>query len=58
VARKDRYVLLIVDKTHLLPLEPFHQLRFLLNDEMDPSSFFPTLLIQPGQPLFKQCGRQ
>jgi len=41
LARKGRYVLLIVDEAHLLPPELFDQLRFLLNDEMDSASGVP-----------------
>lgn len=48
LARKGRYVLLIVDEAHLLPPELFDQLRFLLNDEMDSSSLITLVLL--GQP--------
>jgi len=52
VARKGRYVLLIVDEAHLLPPELFDQLRFLLNDEMDSAS--PLTLVLLGQPDLAQ----
>jgi type II secretory pathway predicted ATPase ExeA len=48
LARKGRYVLLIVDEAHLLPPELFDQLRFLLNDEMDSASLIALVLL--GQP--------
>jgi general secretion pathway protein A len=48
LARKGRYVLLIVDEAHLLPPELFDQLRFLLNDEMDSASLLTLVLL--GQP--------
>jgi general secretion pathway protein A len=48
LARKGRYVLLIVDEAHLLPPELFDQLRFLLNDEMDSASLISLVLL--GQP--------
>ena len=48
LARKGRYVLLIVDEAHLLPPELFDQLRFLLNDDMDSSSLIALVLL--GQP--------
>ena len=48
LARKGRYVLLIVDEAHLLPPELFDQLRFLLNDQMD--SVFLMTLVLLGQP--------
>jgi type II secretory pathway predicted ATPase ExeA len=48
LARKGRYVLLIVDEAHLLPPGLFDQLRFLLNDEMDSTSLIALVLL--GQP--------
>jgi type II secretory pathway predicted ATPase ExeA len=48
LARKGRYVLLIVDEAHLLPPELFDQLRFLLNQEMDSVSSITLVLL--GQP--------
>jgi len=48
LARKGRYVLLIVDEAHLLPPELFDQLRFLLNNEMDSASLIALVLL--GQP--------
>jgi general secretion pathway protein A len=48
LARKGRYVLLIVDEAHLLPPELFDQLRFLLNDDMDSASLITLVLL--GQP--------
>jgi general secretion pathway protein A len=48
LARKGRYVLLIVDEAHLLSPELFDQLRFLLNDEMDSASLISLVLL--GQP--------
>ena len=48
LARKGRYVLLIVDEAHLLPPELFEQLRFLLNDQMDSTSLITLVLL--GQP--------
>jgi general secretion pathway protein A len=48
LARKGRYVLLIVDEAHLLPPEIFDQLRFLLNDDMDSASLVSLILL--GQP--------
>lgn len=48
LARKGRYVLLIVDEAHLLPAELFDQLRFLLNQKMDSSSSITLVLL--GQP--------
>jgi general secretion pathway protein A len=48
LARKGRYVLLIVDEAHLLPPGLFDQLRFLLNDEMDSASLISLVLL--GQP--------
>ena len=48
MARKGRFVLLVVDEAHLLPPELFDQLRFLLNDEMD--SISPLTLVLLGQP--------
>jgi general secretion pathway protein A len=48
LARKGRYVLLIVDEAHLLPPELFDQLRFLLNDQMDSTSLITLVLL--GQP--------
>ena len=48
LARKGRYVLLIVDEAHLLPPELFDQLRFLLNQEMDSASTITLVLL--GQP--------
>jgi len=49
LARKGRYVLLIVDESHLLPSELLDQLRFLLNDEMDSASLITLVLLgQPG----------
>ena len=48
LARKGRYVLLIVDEAHLLPPDLFDQLRFLLNDEMDSASLIALVLL--GQP--------
>ena len=48
LARKGRYVLLIVDEAHLLSPPLFDQLRFLLNDEMDSVSLITLVLL--GQP--------
>jgi len=48
LARKGRYVLLIVDEAHLLPGELFDQLRFLLNQGMDSISSVTLVLL--GQP--------
>ena len=48
LARKGRYVLLIVDEAHLLSPELLDQLRFLLNDDMDSAS--PLTLVLLGQP--------
>jgi type II secretory pathway predicted ATPase ExeA len=48
LARKGRFVLLIVDEAHLLPPQLFDQLRFLLNDEMDSLSLITLVLL--GQP--------
>ena len=48
LARKSRYVLLIVDEAHLLPGELFDQLRFLLNQGMDSISSVTLVLL--GQP--------
>ena len=48
LARKGRYVLLIVDEAHLLSPELFDQLRFLLNDDMDSASLIALVLL--GQP--------
>lgn len=48
LARKGRFVLLIVDEAHLLPSDLFDQLRFLLNDEMDSASLITLVLL--GQP--------
>jgi general secretion pathway protein A len=49
LARKGRYVLLIVDEAHLLSPELFDQLRFLLNDDMDSASLIALVLLgQPG----------
>jgi general secretion pathway protein A len=48
LARKGRYVLLIVDEAHLLSPELFDQLRFLLNNEMDSASLIALVLL--GQP--------
>lgn len=48
LARKGRFVLLIVDEAHLLPPELFDQLRFLLNAEMDSASLITLVLL--GQP--------
>ena len=48
LARKGRFVLLVVDEAHLLPPELFEQLRFLLNDDMDSAS--PLTLVLLGQP--------
>jgi type II secretory pathway predicted ATPase ExeA len=48
LARKGRFVLLIVDEAHLLPPELFEQLRFLLNDDMDSTSLITLVLL--GQP--------
>ena len=48
LARRGRFVLLVVDEAHLLPPELFDQLRFLLNDEMDSAS--PLTLVLLGQP--------
>ena len=47
LARRGRYILLIVDEAHLLPPDLFDQLRFLLNDEMDSAS--PLTLVLLGQ---------
>ena len=38
LARKGRYVLLVVDEAHLLSPELLDQLRFLLNHDMDSAS--------------------
>ncbi|MFO7697406.1 MAG: AAA family ATPase [Anaerolineae bacterium] len=48
LARKGRYVLLIVDEAHLLAPELFDQLRFLLNDDMDSACLLTLVLL--GQP--------
>jgi len=48
LARKGRYILLIIDEGHLLPPELFDQLRFLLNQEMDSASAITLVLL--GQP--------
>jgi type II secretory pathway predicted ATPase ExeA len=48
LARKGRYVLLLVDEAHLLAPELLNQLRFLLNDDMDSAS--PLTLVLLGQP--------
>lgn len=49
LARKGRYVALIVDEAHLLPSELLEQLRFLLNNEMDSVSLITLILLgQPG----------
>ena len=48
LTRKGRFTLLIVDEAHLLPHDLFHQLRFLLNDEMDSTSLLTLVLL--GQP--------
>ena len=48
LARKGRYVLLIIDEGHLLPSDIFDQLRFLLNQEMDSASLITLVLL--GQP--------
>ena len=48
LARKGRYVLLVVDEAHLLPGELFDQLRFLLNQGMDSVSSITLVLL--GQP--------
>ena len=48
LARKGRYVLLIVDEAHLLAPDLFDQLRFLLNDQMDSASLITLVLL--GQP--------
>ncbi len=48
LARKGRFVLLVVDEAHLLPHNIFDQLRFLLNDDMDSSSLISLVLL--GQP--------
>jgi type II secretory pathway predicted ATPase ExeA len=48
LARKGRYVLLIVDEAHLLPGELFDQLRFLLNQGIDSVSSLTLVLL--GQP--------
>jgi general secretion pathway protein A len=48
LARKGRFVLLIVDEAHLLAPELFDQLRFLLNDDMDSTSLVTLILL--GQP--------
>jgi type II secretory pathway predicted ATPase ExeA len=49
LARKGRYVLLIVDEAHLLSPELLDQLRFLLNDDMDSASLLTLILLgQPG----------
>ena len=48
LARKGRFVLLVVDEAHLLPPQLFDQLRFLLNDAMDSTSLLTLVLL--GQP--------
>jgi type II secretory pathway predicted ATPase ExeA len=48
LARKGRFVLLVVDEAHLLPSQLFDQLRFLLNDDLDSAS--PLTLVLLGQP--------
>jgi len=48
LARKGRYILLIIDEGHLLPSDLFDQLRFLLNQEMDSASSITLVLL--GQP--------
>ena len=52
LARKGRYVLLIVDEAHLLAGELFEQLRFLLNQDMDSTSSVTLVLL--GQPDLAQ----
>jgi type II secretory pathway predicted ATPase ExeA len=48
LARKGRYVLLVVDEAHLLSPELLNQLRFLLNSDMDSVSLITLVLL--GQP--------
>jgi type II secretory pathway predicted ATPase ExeA len=48
LARKGRYVLLMVSEAHLLPPELFDPLRFLGNDEMDSACLLTLVLL--GQP--------
>jgi len=48
LARKGRYILLIIDEGRLLPSDLFDQLRFLLNQEMDSASSITLVLL--GQP--------
>jgi general secretion pathway protein A len=48
LARRGRYVLLVVDEAHLLSPELLDQLRFLLNDDMDSAS--PLTLVLLAQP--------
>ena len=49
LARKGRFVFLVVDEAHLLPHDIFDQLRFLLNDDMDSASLLTLVLLgQPG----------
>ncbi len=48
LARKGRYVLLVVDEAHLLAPELLNQLRFLLNSDMDSASLITLVLL--GQP--------
>jgi len=48
LARKGRFVLLVVDEAHLLPADLFDQLRFLLNADMDATSLLTLVLL--GQP--------
>jgi len=48
LARKGRFVLLVVDEAHLLSPDLLDQLRFLLNDDMDSAS--PLTLVLLGQP--------
>jgi len=48
LARRDRYPIVVVDEAHLLPAEILHQLRFLLNRDMDAATPFTLILL--GQP--------
>ena len=45
---RDRHPIVVVDEAHLLPAELLHQLRFLLNRDMDAATPFTlVLLAQP-----------
>jgi len=48
LARRGRYPIVVVDEAHLLPAALLHQLRFLLNSDMDATTPFTLILL--GQP--------